>query len=112
VLFNLVEYPTISNIKGASMAKRYYQSAKSRSDESVGMKKRMGEYKDYAYKREGMINSDYSAMANMPQEVIMKDYPQVPYMYQGGYRDTVYGADWQMGADVMSKAVKKNGSRS
>ncbi len=94
------------------MAKRYYQGKKDRMNESSGMKKRMGEYKDYSYSREGMINSDYSAVANLPQQVMMKEYPQVPYMYQGGYADTVQGVDYAIGQAVNSKYVKKNGSRS
>jgi hypothetical protein len=47
----------------------------------------------------GMIREDHSAIANLPQQVMMKPYPK-----PGGYMpedldDTIRGVDGQMGMD-------------
>jgi hypothetical protein len=47
----------------------------------------------------GMINEDRSAIANMPQEVMMKPYPKTgPYMPEN-LDDTIRGVDHQMDMD-------------
>lgn len=40
-----------------------------------------------------MISADYSAMANLPQEVIMKAYPKCSYLGDSGLDDTMSGLD-------------------
>jgi hypothetical protein len=47
----------------------------------------------------GMIHEDHSAIANMPQEVMMKPYPKTgPYMPEN-LDDTIRGVDKQMDMD-------------
>lgn len=47
----------------------------------------------------GMIREDRSAIANMPQEVMMKPYPKTgPYMPEN-LDDTIHGIDKQMDMD-------------
>lgn len=53
-----------------------------------------------------MISKDMSATANMPQNVVMRDYPKVDYaMYN--LNDTITGIDYQMKSDMKGK--KKGG---
>lgn len=48
----------------------------------------------------GMISEDHSAIANMPQHVVMKPYPKAgPYMMDGQLNDTITGVDRQMDHD-------------
>ena len=49
-----------------------------------------------------MISKDMSAFANMPQSVIMKEYPKIDF---AGYDldDTIKGVDYQMKADMKGK---------
>lgn len=75
--------------------KKYYQSARDRRDESRGMKKKDRE--------RGMITEDYNAVANLPQQVIMKEWPEAQYGLDGYYDDGISGVDKQMYKDV-SKA--------
>jgi hypothetical protein len=49
-----------------------------------------------------MIQKDMSAIANMPQNVVMKEYPQVDYAYYD-LNDTITGIDYQMKADMKGK---------
>lgn len=54
------------------------------------------------YKESSMISKDMSAMANMPQNVVMREYPKVDYsMY--GLNDTISGIDAQMKGDNKGK---------
>jgi hypothetical protein len=53
-----------------------------------------------------MIKSDHSAPANMPKEVIMKDYPKYSYYNSSELQDNLKGINEQMNADV-SKANKE-----
>lgn len=47
----------------------------------------------------GMIHEDHRAIANMPQEVMMKPYPRTgPYLPEG-IDDTIRGVDHQMDYD-------------
>lgn len=86
--------------------KKYYQSKKDRRDESIGMK----EYE--ARKRfedSGMIREDRNAVANMPQNVIMKDWPQASYGEKSYLDDTIRGIDSQMFDDTSEmRKNKKN----
>lgn len=47
----------------------------------------------------GMIHEDHSAIANMPQGVIMKSYPMDRYYLPEGLDDTLRGVDRQMDYD-------------
>lgn len=113
--------------------KRYYQSKKDRMDESRGMKKRAArKRKDSMDERKGMerrlgeefyagmhgrsaadrrasgmISEDRSAIANLPQNVIMREYPRVDYARQEGLNDNILGIDVQMYDDARHKKGKK-----
>lgn len=50
-------------------------------------------------KHNGMIQEDYSAPSNLPQHVVMNEYPKVDYLYQP-IDDTIYGIDHQMNSGV------------
>lgn len=47
----------------------------------------------------GMIREDHSAIANMPQEVMMKPYPKDSDYMPEKLDDTIRGIDKQMDAD-------------
>lgn len=47
----------------------------------------------------GMIREDHSAIANLPQEVMMKPYPKDRDYLPEGLDDTIRGVDKQMDAD-------------
>ena len=51
---------------------------------------------------DGMINQDYRAIANMPQEVMMKPYPVAPGYLPEDLDDTIRGIDHQMSHDDRS----------
>lgn len=47
------------------------------------------------------------SFANMPQDVIMKEYPKVDYAMYGDYKeDNLMGVDMQMNDDI--KGLKKS----
>jgi hypothetical protein len=97
--------------------KRYHQSFKDRMHEHSGAEKR-GHGNAHAYhakhhsgyegmesrrhqemRDSGMIHEDHSAIANLPQHVMMKPYPKTgPYMPEG-IDDTIRGIDHQMDYD-------------
>lgn len=90
------------------MAKRYHQTREDRMHERKGMQ---GYYEGPADRRRqemmdaGMIHEDHHAIANLPQEVMMKPWPD-----GGGYEpenldDTIRGINEQKGADH-SKMMK------
>lgn len=54
-----------------------------------------------------MISSDYSAIANMPQNVKYVQYPEAPYYSEPMINDSLSGIDRQMNNDVHSGALKK-----
>lgn len=91
------------------MAKRYYQNKKDRRDESYGMKEYYAgkEMRDrMEYDDSGMIREDKSAIANLPQDKMIKMWPQEPgYMYSQ-LPDTIKGIDKQM-ADDRRKGKKE-----
>jgi hypothetical protein len=52
----------------------------------------------------GMIHEDHRAIANLPQEVMIKPYPKTgPYMPEG-LDDTIRGVDQQMRFDGSQRA--------
>ena len=81
---------------------RYYQSSKDRMDESSGMKNKM----EKEFYDSGMIRADRSAVANLPQEVIMREYPKGNYGYGVSLDDTASGIDKQIKDD--SKEMKRD----
>jgi len=54
----------------------------------------------YGNKRSDMITQPMNNRANMPQEVMMKDYPDLPCGQPEGYNDTRMGAESQMHSDI------------
>ena len=51
----------------------------------------------------GMIGNDSSGMANMPQNVIIKKYPESPGYSPETLNDSISGIDSQMGKDNAGK---------
>lgn len=78
-------------------------------------KRRYGSMKDAAeakVMRDGsMIREDHNAMANLPQEVIMKQYKKPDYTDFDDIDDTITGIDRQIGADVMQARRHKSKSK-
>jgi hypothetical protein len=60
-------------------------------------------------KPSGMISEDHSAMANMPQGVVMKEYPKTPMADLMGYKDNITGIDERLSHD--SKKMKGHQSK-
>jgi hypothetical protein len=96
--------------------KRYHQSTSDRMSESRGMekyetkrkmKKGMSRDDSRRYMEDsGMIREDHSAIANLPQSVIMREYPKVStYAMDYNLNDTASGIDRQMYDDA--KKTKK-----
>jgi len=105
------------------MAKKYHQSKRDRMDESRGMKKRMGDYShkkngnskyknsDMMYHKDsGMISEDHYSFANLPQNVMMKEYPRFQYGLDPYLNDTSSGIDNQMYDDMHQ--MKRHESKS
>jgi len=93
--------------------KRYYQSKKDRRDESRGMKEyydKMDPRRRRELEDSMMISEDHSAMANLPQNVMMKEYPKAPYLVDGdmNLNDTIRGVDEQMWKDSHGRDLKKD----
>jgi hypothetical protein len=57
------------------------------------------EEKHREYEDGGMISSDHSKIANMPQEVIMKPWPDGDGYLPEGLDDTIKGVDHQEAGD-------------
>jgi len=55
----------------------------------------------------GMISEDRSAVANLPQGVVMKKYPKSGHMSYSGLDDTIRVIDNQISSDASGKGVKK-----
>jgi hypothetical protein len=75
--------------------KRYYEEDKRMHKSS---RKPDNEYlmeKDDA----GMIHSDYTKMANLPQDVMMKPYPKCPAYMDWEMEDNIKGIDRQLEND-------------
>jgi len=63
--------------------------------------------KKYYGDKGGMISSDYTAHANLPQDVVMKDYPELGYGQNELLDDTISGIDNQMKDDMTGGKRKK-----
>ena len=63
--------------------------------------------KKYHGKRSGMINGDNSAQANLPQGVVMKNYPELGYGMDERLDDTIYGVDQQINDDMKGGKRKR-----
>jgi hypothetical protein len=90
------------------MAKRFHQSRKKLADRDMysGYDNRNAtEAKD-----SGMISADCSSMANLPQAVMMKEYPKFRYGLDPELNDTIRGIDKQMSDD--ESQMKRHLSRS
>lgn len=92
--------------------KKYHQSHMDREHEHEGMMKHsskhhmaQGRHEAHESRRHGemseagMIKEDHNAIANLPQEVVMKPYPYA-YSYEPEeYDDTIRGVDRQLSMD-------------
>lgn len=104
------------------MAKRYHQSAKDRLAESRAeerhlfrMNKSMGaeHYAGMDPRRRqemedaGMIQEDHRAIANLPQNVIMREWPKGGMYMTDDEDDTIHGVNRQMDLDgsLMNKSL-------
>lgn len=76
------------------MAKRYHSGSSLRGNYE-GMDERRAQEREDA----GMISEDHSAIANMPQNVIMREYPRHSDYLDGDLNDTIAGVDRQRGMD-------------
>jgi hypothetical protein len=95
--------------KGAIMAKKkkYYQSPKDKRREGQGMKHvwkvEFPSPADYNARKKfedsAMIREDHSAVANLPQHVIQREWPKPYYGNLMGPDDTISGIDLQMKDD-------------
>lgn len=78
------------------MAKRHHASEKKHSE---------GHYEGHSARRRqemmdgGMISEDHSAIANMPQNVMIKPYPMDMNYLPEDLDDTIRGVDKQEGMD-------------
>lgn len=79
---------------------KYRQSRKDRRDESRGMKRYEERVERDSYRRvsgesamDGMISEDHRAPANLPQNVVMREYPSWRYLEGAYYDDTLRGLD-------------------
>ena len=52
----------------------------------------------------GMIRSDYRAVANLPQDPVMREYPRNGGYIPEGIDDTIRGVDGQIGLDNARRA--------
>lgn len=79
------------------MAKRYHNSKKV----DVGPDLYSGASARYALERKdaGMIHEDHSAIANLPQDWMIKDWPMKPGYLNDGLDDGISGVDEQLRAE-------------
>jgi hypothetical protein len=84
-----------------TMAKRHHDSKGAHNfrpehnEHYAGMESRRAEEMRDA----GMIQENRSAIANLPQEVMIKPYPKAGYALPEGLDDTIRGVDSQMDYD-------------
>ena len=69
------------------MAKRYYDDASYSNEQAA---------RTQAMQTAGMIKEDRSAIANMPQSIVYRDYPKNNSYLDGDLDDTISGIDHQM----------------
>lgn len=92
------------------MVKKYSQTKKDRHDESVGMK-RYEEKKEMDSNFFGMISEDRSKPANLPQEVIMKQYPKTRFFNSSELDDTIRGLDDTRDEDIRKMSRYESDSK-
>lgn len=88
--------------------KRYHQSKSDRRREHSGMETyERGPVLEHDERRRhremseaGYIREDRSAVANMPQKVVMRSYPKVGNYVYSDLNDEISGVDRQMNADA------------
>ena len=81
------------------MAGKYYQNKEDRRHEARGMKRSYEkDSMDSGYM--GMISEDHSAVANLPQEKMLKMYPKERYMDGTYLDDTIKGVDDNRRANI------------
>ena len=73
--------------KGPDMAKKYYSNERTQDS--------------------GMISEDRGAIANLPQNVIMKNYAASSYMTYSPLDDTIRVIEVQTKDDATGKGIKK-----
>lgn len=81
-------------LQGVTMAKRYYNS---------GYYEGAAETARQEAADGDMLKEDRSAVANMPQNLIMKPYPKTPGYSESSIDDSIRGIDEQMRADHAKK---------
>lgn len=59
----------------------------------------------------GMISEDRSACANLPQQVIQKEWPRTSYFDHSELNDKISGIDRQMDADVNGASRHRSKSK-
>lgn len=75
----------------------------------MAKKRYYDERRSMEYNDSMMIKEDRSAVANLPQQVVMKEYPKSPYLVDGDMdlNDNIRGVDMQMWKDSHGKDLKK-----
>lgn len=96
------------------MAKRYHDSKRVRGDHFSASMDRAALGKEFyagvmdrrhqEYEDGSMIHEDKSAVANLPQEVIYRAYPQSGPMMPEGLDDSIRSVDGQMSADDRARS--------
>lgn len=82
------------------MAKRHHESHAHRKHSSMGHHTAgMEPNRRHAMEDMGMIHEDHSQVANLPQNVMMKSYPQVGPYEKEFMDDTIRGVDRQIDKD-------------
>lgn len=82
------------------MAKRYHNGNGMKSMESRDLYSGKSSRREMESRDAGMISEDKSAIANLPQNVVMKAYPACPYDSYN-LNDNIKGIDTQIRDDVM-----------
>ncbi len=77
------------------MAKKRHHSSMSHREHYAGMEPRRRQEMEDA----GMIHEDHSAIANMPQNVMIKAYPDAESYLPENLDDTIHGVDRQINMD-------------
>jgi hypothetical protein len=83
-----------------------YEASSSREDERRMKYVNQGEYAGYdarralEYRDGSMISEDHNAIANLPQQVIMRYWPAPDYEQMPGLNDTIAGIDHQIKKDT------------
>ncbi len=90
---------TVVSTKGQIMPKRYHTGEEFYAS--------MDSRRALEKKDSGMISEDHSAMANMPQNVIMRQYAQTDYAMYPKLDDTITGIDYQIDKDARGKTIKR-----